>query len=419
MINVLRRTGVMHEAEVVIVGAGIAGGALATILSRSGISVVVLEKSLVHRDRIRGEFLACWGVEEAQRLGLLDVLVAAGGSHTPLRIPYDEGVAPTVARARAQDLREVMPSQPGPMVFGHPGVCQALDDAAEAAGATVLRGVERISVTAGEPPTISFSIDGQRREMTPRLIVGADGRGSDVARQIGMKVETAPVHHLLAGLLVDGIGSWPPQEYSIGTDGDVMFFVFPQGNSRARLYLGYGLAQRGRFSGAGSARRFLDAFRLSSLPDKEMFAAAVPAGPCHGYPNADTWIDMPVAPGLVLIGDAAGHNDPTIGQGLSIAFRDARLVHETLLGSKSWTSDIFLSYAGERRTRMRRLRFTAERISILRAEFTEAARARRRRVSERIAANREAALPLLIPVKGPFGVPDHLFEPGAWDALMN
>ena len=409
----------MHEPEVVIVGAGIAGGALATILGRSGISAVVLERSLVHRDRIRGEYLAAWGVEEAHRLGLLDVLIAAGGRYTPLSIPYGEGTAPSDARARALDLRKVMPSLQGPMVFGHPSACQALDDAAGAAGATVLRGVEGISVKAGEPPTISFTIDGQRREMTPRLIVGADGRGSDVARQIGMKVETAPLHHLLAGLLVEGVDAWPDAEFSIGNDDDVMFFVFPQGNGRVRLYLCYGLDQRGRFSGADSARRFLDAFRLSSLPDKEMFCSAVPAGPCHGYPNADTWIDMPVAPGVVLIGDAAGHNDPTIGQGLSIAFRDARLVHEALLGSKRWTGDIFLSYATERRTRMRRLRFTAEQISILRAEFTETARKRRRRVSERIAADRDAALPLLIPVKGPFGVPDHLFEQAAWDALMN
>jgi 2-polyprenyl-6-methoxyphenol hydroxylase-like FAD-dependent oxidoreductase len=409
----------MHEAEVVIVGAGIAGGALATTLSRSGISVVVLERSLVHRDRIRGEYLAAWGVDEARRSGLLDVLAAAGGRYAPLNIPYGEGTTPAEARARVLDYRKVMPSVPGPMVFGHPTACQALDDAAEAAGATVLRGVEAISVTAGEPPTISFTVDGQRRDMTPRLIVGADGRGSDVARQVGLKAATAPVHHLLSGLLVEGVEAWPDEEFSIGTDGDVMFFVFPQATGRLRLYLCYGLEQRGRFSGADSARRFLDAFRLPSLPDQDLFRAAVPAGPCHGYPNADTWIDTPVAPGVVLIGDAAGHNDPTIGQGLSIAFRDARLVHEALLGSRRWTCDMFHCYVNERRTRMRRLRFTAAQISILRAEFTEDARRRRRRVSERIAADRELALPLLIPIKGPFAMPDHLFEQAAWDALMN
>jgi 2-polyprenyl-6-methoxyphenol hydroxylase-like FAD-dependent oxidoreductase len=414
----LKGSVVTCAAEVVIVGAGISGGALATVLSQSGISVLVLERSLAHRDRVRGEYLAAWGVEEAQRLGLLDVLISAGGHYAPLSVPYGEGMAPATARARALDLRKLLPSVQGALTFGHPRASQALDDAAAAAGATVLRGVERIMVTSGERPTISFMIEGQVGELRPRLIVGADGRGSDVARQIGARVETEPVHHLLAGLLVDGVDAWPHEEFSIGTEGDVMFFIFPQGDGRARLYLGYGLNQRGRFSGVGSEQRFLEAFRLSSLPDKEMFASGRPAGPCHGYPNADTWIDAPIAPGVVLIGDAAGHNDPTIGQGLSIALRDARLVHETLLGSKQWTTDIFLPYASERLRRMRRLRFTARQFSLLRAEFTEAARDRRQRASQRIAADRDAALPLLIPAKGPFGLPDHVFEQAAWDALM-
>jgi hypothetical protein len=80
---------------------------------------------------------------------------------------------------------------------------------------------------------------------------------------------------------------------------------------------------------------------------------------------------------------------------------------------------MLLPYASERRTRMRRLRLAAQQFSILRAEFTEAARERRRRASQRIAADRDAALPLLIPAKGPFGLPDHVFEQAAWDALMN
>jgi hypothetical protein len=198
-----------------------------------------------------------------------------------------------------------------------------------------------------------------------------------------------------------------------------MFFVFPQGSGRVRLYLGYGLDQRGRFSGAGGERRLLEAFRLSSLPDPEMFAAGRPARTMPRL-SQRRHLDRPAdCSGRRSHRDAAGHNDPTIGQGLSIALRDARLVHETLLGSKQWTTDLLLPYASERRTRMRRLRLAAQQFSILRAEFTEAARERRRRVSQRIAADRDAALPLLIPAKGPFGLPDHVFEQAAWDALMN
>ena len=65
--------------EVVIVGAGIGGSALATVLARAGIAVTLLEKSLVHVDHVRGEWLAPWGVAETQRLGLYETLLAAGG----------------------------------------------------------------------------------------------------------------------------------------------------------------------------------------------------------------------------------------------------------------------------------------------------------------------------------------------------
>ena len=405
--------------DVVIVGAGIAGGALATALSRRGISVLLLEKSWAHQDRVRGEFLAPWGVDEACKLGVFDILMAAGGHYTRYSVPYGEGITPEAARARILDLGKMVPGVPGALNLGHPRLCQALGDAAQAAGATLLRGAGDIEVTPGLRPTVTFSADGRNHEITPRLVVGADGRGSSVARQIGLRAETDLDHHLLAGLLVEGVETWPQDEFSIGTDGDVMFFVFPQGGGRLRLYLGYGLDQSRRFSGAGNVQRFLDAFRLPSLPHSELLSTAHAIGPCHGYPNADTWIGTPAVPGVVLIGDAAGHNDPTIGQGLSIAFRDVRLVLEALLDNAQWTSDAFIPYVEERRERMRRLRFTAQQYAILRAEFTEAARARRRRVRERVAANPSVALPFLVAIKGPFGVPDQAFESAAWNQLMN
>src|SRR5258708_13016321 len=80
--------------EVVIVGAGIGGSALATVLARAGIAVTILEKSLVHVDHVRGEWLAPWGVAETQRLGLYETLLAAGGHHLPRHIPYGDLVDP-------------------------------------------------------------------------------------------------------------------------------------------------------------------------------------------------------------------------------------------------------------------------------------------------------------------------------------
>jgi hypothetical protein len=66
---------------------------------------------------------------------------------------------------------------------------------------------------------------------------------------------------------------------------------------------------------------------------------------------------------------------------------------EALLDNAQRTNDAFIHYVEERRERMRRLRFMAQQSSILRAEFTDAARARRLRVRERVAANPSIALP--------------------------
>ena len=71
----------MHDADVAIVGAGIAGSALATTLARQGVSVLLVEKTLRHVDRIRGEWLAPWGVAQAAKIGILNDLIAAGGHY--------------------------------------------------------------------------------------------------------------------------------------------------------------------------------------------------------------------------------------------------------------------------------------------------------------------------------------------------
>ena len=53
------------EPDVVIVGAGIAGGALGTVLAEAGFEVALLEREISYPDRVRGEFLAPWGCDRA------------------------------------------------------------------------------------------------------------------------------------------------------------------------------------------------------------------------------------------------------------------------------------------------------------------------------------------------------------------
>lgn len=59
-----------HEADVVVVGAGILGCAIAIALANQGRSVILCERSLKEPDRIVGELLQPGGVAALEELGL-------------------------------------------------------------------------------------------------------------------------------------------------------------------------------------------------------------------------------------------------------------------------------------------------------------------------------------------------------------
>jgi 2-polyprenyl-6-methoxyphenol hydroxylase-like FAD-dependent oxidoreductase len=387
--------------DVVIVGGGIGGGALSLCLARAGVRVLVLERTLEYADVVRGEWIAPWGIPETRALDVYSLYRANGGHHVTRHITYDEDVPPRIAERAAVDMTAMLPDNPGPLCIGHPTMCNVLNDAARAAGVTVLRGVTNTLVRAGDPPSVSYQHDGVAHTLRPRLVVGADGRHGKTAEQIGARLQQDPPHHRFSGMLIDNAPDWPADTQFISTEGDVNVLAFPQGNGRIRLYLGFKLEEKTRLAGPQGPQRFLDAFRLKSVPGVEAIVAGRPIGPCLVYPNNDTWIDVPLAAGVVLIGDAAGRNDPITGQGLSITHRDVRIVRDLLLGETAWTNDALMSYADERKERMRRLRIAARISAAVEAEFDDAARARRRRVAERRKAMAPESLAFLTPFVGP------------------
>src|ERR1700680_3761552 len=105
--------------DVVIVGAGIAGSALAISLAGSGHNVTLLEKSTVHVDRVRGEFIVPWGVAEAKTRGILDVLESAGGNYTVRSIPYGEEFSPGDDRKYSVPMDQMIPAVQGALKHAH------------------------------------------------------------------------------------------------------------------------------------------------------------------------------------------------------------------------------------------------------------------------------------------------------------
>lgn len=400
----------MTAYDLAIVGGGIGGSALAKVMADAGKTVLLLEQSEVYEDRVRGEWIAPWGVAEVHRLGLYDLLIAAGGHHLTRHVTYDETLPPDQAEAAALPLNFFKEGVPGPLCLRHPVHCQALFDAAKAAGATALRGVRVLEAEGGERPGVVFEHGGQRQEAQARLLVGADGRTSQVRETMGIGLHQDRPHHWFAGLLVDDVEGWSPDLQAIGTEGDFGFLAFPQGGGRVRVYGGYSLEQTKRFKGADGARRFLDAFAMSCSPANRHLVAGRPAGPLFSYVNADSWTDEPFAPGVVLIGDAAGWNDPILGLGLSITYRDVRIVSELLKGGEAWETLSFAGYGEERAERMRRLRFTAKLQAALDMEFGEEARERRRSVFRRAAADPTLKAHAYAVMAGPESLPPEMFS---------
>ena len=345
--------------DVLIVGGGIAGSSLATALARDGLAVVVLEASREFEDRVRGESMLPWGVAEARELGVEQTLLDAGGRVTPIWVHYDALIPTEAALSHPIPAGMLRPGIGGSMNLRHPEACGALFAAAGSEGACVLRGVTDVRVAPAAKPTVSATgPSGESLEFAPRLVVGADGRNSTVRRQAGIELEHYDATCMIAGLIVDGLDDIPQDHDFLASTDDLFMASFHQHDSQLRVYLCPGMKQKTRFAGPNGVNEFLRSANFACLPFGERISQATPIGPLASYPGDDSWTDRPYAPGVVLIGDAAGYNNPIIGEGLSIAMRDARQVRDVL---RSGDDDMqaFDDYAAERYERMRRLRNAA------------------------------------------------------------
>jgi 2-polyprenyl-6-methoxyphenol hydroxylase-like FAD-dependent oxidoreductase len=400
--------------DVVVVGGGIAGASLAYALAVEGLGVTVLESSVEYQDRVRGEAMMPWGVKEARRLGVEQVLLDAGAHVAPLWKQYAAGLG----EGPSIPVSQMVAGIPGCLNLRHPDACGALVAAAADAGATVVRGVHDVKLGAGETVSVTYSSPGAG-EVRTRLVVGADGRASTMRRQAAITLQHDPPVSYVAGLLVDGLDEIPDDSDVMVVEGDLLMLMFHQGGGRARLYLCPGVSGQHRFAGPDGARRFLASWRPECYQFSGLVASAVPAGPCATYPGDDTWTSTPFADGVVLIGDAAGYNDPVIGQGLSIALRDARIVLDLVLDGARLSSD-FYPYGTDRSERMRRLRLMADVIAVADVEDADNRPARLAFMGERTATPDGELFPLLAGAfAGPETAPDELFDPAILERIRN
>jgi 2-polyprenyl-6-methoxyphenol hydroxylase-like FAD-dependent oxidoreductase len=262
------------------------------------------------------------------RLGLADALPASGARPLPRWQEYDDR-----APSEPYDWRSDVPSGDVPWGLDHPGLQETLFAAAAAAGAVTMRPAKVVAATPVRDGRLAVTIETPTAEavVQARLVVGADGRDSGARRWIGARSIADPTHHVIGGCLVDAIDLDPDAAHMGRYRGGISLF-FRRADARARAYLVCPPEAAEAMRGRNAAAPFL-ATCAAAFPDGA-FARARAVGPVAFFPGIDTYPDRIAGDGIVLVGDAAGANDPSQGQGISLTFRDVRELRDLLLAGE-------------------------------------------------------------------------------------
>jgi 2-polyprenyl-6-methoxyphenol hydroxylase-like FAD-dependent oxidoreductase len=329
------------DYDLVIVGGGLAGSALAKNMAEHGARVLVYEREQQFRDRIRGEGMHPWGVTEARTLGLYDTLRHTCAHEVRYWAAYRGAPLPN-----RRDLVATTTHRAGSLNFYHPAMQEVLLRMAAEAGAEVRRGATVTQVSPGASPTVSVQIDGDATTVHTRLVVGADGRRSQVRRWGGFTVGQDPARLVISGVLFTGVKTTDDAVHAFrpATFGQAAL-LFPLGGDQYRVYFITGRrTMHRRLSGRAGLADFLQYCMESGVP-ADWWTDAEVRGPLASFEGADIWVDHPYKDGVVLVGDAAAASDPSWGCGLSLTLRDVRVLCDLLRTTDDWDAAAH-QYAG-------------------------------------------------------------------------
>jgi 2-polyprenyl-6-methoxyphenol hydroxylase-like FAD-dependent oxidoreductase len=312
----------MYDA--IIVGARCAGAPTAMLLARKGYRVLLLDKARFPSDTLSVHYIHQPGVACLHRWGLLERVIASN--------------CPPVRRQLVDFGPVVLEAAPPPIDLGWAGGSIAdayaprrtildtlLVEAAAAAGAEVR---ERFTVDDllmdGEQVTgiRGHAARGTAVSETARIVIGADGLHSRVARRVG-----APTYDVQPVFTCAYYAYWtdvPVQGAELYARPERMILAGPTNDGRTMVIVYWPVAAFHEVR-SDIERHFLAALDLTpSLAER--VRGGTRAERFRGTADLPNFYRRPHGPGWALVGDAGYHKDPITAQGITDAFHDAEVL---------------------------------------------------------------------------------------------
>jgi 2-polyprenyl-6-methoxyphenol hydroxylase-like FAD-dependent oxidoreductase len=328
--------------DAIIVGARCAGSPTAMLLARQGYRVMIVDRSSFPSDTVSTLAIHATGLAALERWGLLDRVTATG---CPPISSYSFDFGPFVISGTPRAVDGIS----GAYAPRRTVLDSILVDAAAEAGAEVRERftVEEITVEDGRV----VGIRGRDQHGRPaveraRVVVGADGCNSRVARAVGAPVyRDLPVleyafYTFWSGLGIEGFPVW--------VRGDRAIAAIPTNDGLTLMLVGCPAGQAAAFKSDVEGNYLAAIDRVPELADRLGAATREDRFRVGGVPN---FFRKPFGPGWALVGDAGYTRDPVTAQGITDAFIGAEQCTLALTEAFEGTRSFEQAMAGYQRAR--------------------------------------------------------------------